>query len=60
MNDVFSTNDGNYKPQGYMDQQWLKETMKVMTRIFCLNINIAKSNKLLQTFSKLWPPIIPK
>jgi hypothetical protein len=51
---------GNWKQLGCRDRQWLKETMKVMKRIICSNINIIRSNKLPHIFPKLWSLIVSK
>ncbi len=45
---------GDWRSQRCMDWQWLKETMKVMMRIIYSSINIAKFDKFLHIFSKLW------
>jgi hypothetical protein len=45
----------NWRPRGCKDWQWLKETMRAMTKILCLSIDITRSNKLLHIFPKLCP-----
>jgi hypothetical protein len=46
--------------EDHRDWEWLKETMKAMMKIICLNINIARSNEFFHILPKLWPRRISK